>query len=227
VFRDAVLVAAKDLRVEARSRVIANQVLPLGFLVLVLFAFAIDPDSGMLARAAGGLFWIAVLFAALLALQRAFAIESADANRDALRLSGLDGAGIFVGKAAAVGFQLVVLEALLLAGLFVLYGVDIDGPLVPALLLLFAASVAATGGLAAAGTLYAALAAGLRVRETLLPLLLLPVLAPVLIGATRAFESALQGVPGEGWPWVGLLALFGAVYTATGLFAFGALLEES
>jgi heme exporter protein B len=227
VFRDAALVAAKDLRIEAKSRVITNQVLPLAFLVLVLFAFAVDPDSGILIRAAAGLFWIAVLFAALLALQRAFAIESADANRDALRLSGLDAAGVFVGKAAAVGAQLAVLEALLLAGVFVLYGVDIDGAVVPAVMLLAVASVAATGGLAAAGTLYAALAAGLRVRETLLPLLLLPVLAPVLIGATRAFESALQGVPGEGWPWVGLLALFGAVYTATGLFAFGALLEES
>jgi heme exporter protein B len=227
VFRDAALVAAKDLRVEARSRVITNQVLPLAFLVLVLFAFAVDPDSGILARAGAGLFWIAVLFAALLALQRAFAIESADANRDALRLSGLDGAGVFVGKAAAVGAQLLVLEALLLVGLFVLYGVEIDGPLLPGLALLLVTSVAATTGLAAAGTLYAALATGLRVRETLLPLLLLPVLAPVLIGATRAFESALQGVPGEGWAWVGLLAVFGAIYTATGLLAFGALLEES
>jgi heme exporter protein B len=227
MFRDAVLVAAKDLRVEARSRVITNQVVPLGFLVLVLFAFALDPDSGILARAGGGLFWIAVLFAALLALQRAFTIESADANRDALRLSGLDGAGVFVGKAAAVGAQLLALEALLLVGLFVLYGVDIAGPVVPGVLLLAVSSVAATAGLAAAGTLYAALAAGLRVRETLLPLLLLPVLAPVLIGATRAFESALRGVPGEGWAWVGLLAVFGAIYTAAGLLAFGALLEES
>lgn len=227
MFRDAALVAAKDLRVEARSKVTTNQIIPLAFLVLVLFAFALDPDSGILARAAAGLFWIAVLFAALLALQRAFAIESADANRDALRLSGLDGAGVFLGKAAAVGAQLLALEALLLVGVFVLYGTEIEGARIPALVLLLAACLAATVGLAAAGTLYAALAAGLRVRETLLPLLLLPVLAPVLIGASRAFESALHGVPAEGWAWVGLLAVFGAIYTAMGLFAFGALLEES
>jgi heme exporter protein B len=227
VFREAALVAAKDLRVEARSRVTTNQVIPLAFLILVLFAFALDPDSGILARAAGGLFWIAVLFAALLALQRTFSIESADANRDALRLSGLDGAGVFLGKAAAVGAQLLVLELLLLVGVFVLYGAEIEGAIVPALALLLGACLAATAGLAAAGTLYAALAAGLRVRETLLPLLLLPVLAPVLIGASRAFESALQDTPGEGWAWVGLLAVFGAIYTALGLLVFGALLEES
>jgi heme exporter protein B len=85
----------------------------------------------------------------------------------------------------------------------------------------------ATAGLAAAGSIYGALAAGLRVRETLLPLLLLPVVTPVLIGATRAFEAALEGAPGDGWRWVNLLAVFAGVYTAFGLLAFGSLLEES
>jgi heme exporter protein B len=154
-------------------------------------------------------------------------IESADASRDALRLSGLEGAGVFLGKAGAVAVQLLLLEALLLVGVFVLYGAEIEGSLPAALILLAGACLVATAGLAAAGTLYAALAAGLRVRETLLPLLLLPVLAPVLIGASRAFESALEGAPGEGWAWVGLLAVFAAVYSAVGILGFGALLEES
>jgi heme exporter protein B len=227
VFRDAVLVAGKDLRVEARSKVTTNQVVPLAFLVLVLFAFALDPDSGLLVRATAGLYWIAVLFAGLLALQRAFTIEAADANRDGLRLSGLDAGGMFLGKAAAVAVQLLVLEGLLLVGVFIFYGTTIDGDVATAVALLATTCVAATLGVAAAGTLYAALAAGLRVRETLLPLLLLPVLAPVLIGATRAFESALRGGPGEGWEWVGLLAVFAAVYTALGVLGFGTLLEES
>ncbi|MDZ7732298.1 MAG: heme exporter protein CcmB [Acidimicrobiia bacterium] len=81
--------------------------------------------------------------------------------------------------------------------------------------------------MAAAGSLYGVLAAGLRVRETLLPILLLPVVAPVLIGATQAFEAAFDGVPAEGWPWVGLLGIFAVVYTAFGSVAFGPLLEES
>ena len=85
----------------------------------------------------------------------------------------------------------------------------------------------ATIGLAAAGTLYGALAAGLRVRETLLPLLLLPVVAPVLLAATRASEAALGGTTGDGWPWVRLLAVFAVIYVAFGVVAFGPLLEES
>jgi len=222
VLRDALLIAGKDLRIEARSRVALNQVAPFALLVLILFAFALDPDSGVLDRATPGLYWIAVLFSALLAIQRAFAIEASDGNRDALRLSGLDPAGIYLGKVAAVAAQLTVLEVLLGLGVVLLYGSHSGNwPL------LIATCLAATAGIAAAGTLYGVLAAGLRVRETLLPLLLLPVLAPVLIGSTRAFEAARSNTTAEGWPWVALLAVFALTYIIFGVFGFGPLLEES
>jgi heme exporter protein B len=222
MLRDALLSAGKDLRLELRSKVALNQVLPFALLVLVLFAFALDPDKGVLTQATSGLYWIAVLFSALLALQRSFAIESADGNRDALRLSGLDPAGIFLGKVLAVSIQLLVLEALLGLGVVVFYATHIDG-----WGLLIVTSLIATASIAAAGTLFGVLAAGLRVRETLLPLLLLPVLAPVLIGSTRAFEAALNGAPSEGWPWVGLMSVFASLYIVAGVFGFGPLMEES
>ena len=222
MLRDAGLVAAKDLRVEARSRVATNQVVPFALLVLVLFAFALDPDRGILARAAAGLFWVTVLFAAVLAVQRSFAIEAEGDARDALRLSGLDGAGVFLGKAAAVAVQLVLLEAILAVGVTVLYDVPLREVALLALICLLA-----TVGIAAAGIVYGVVAAGLRVRDTLLPLLVLPVLAPVLLAATRASEAALATVPGDAWPWVRLLAVFAAIYTAFGVVAFGPLLEEA
>jgi heme exporter protein B len=96
--------------------------------------------------------------------------------------------------------------------------------------LLVLTAVAATCGLAAVGTLYGGLSAGLRVRDTLLPLLLLPVVAPVLIGASRAFESALgigDRAVSEGWPWLGLLTVFALAYSALGLVAFGPLMEDA
>ena len=220
--RDALLVAGKDLRLEARSRVALNQVLPFALLVLVLFAFALDPDRGLLDAATPGLYWIAVLFSGLLALQRSFSVEAADGNRDALRLSGLDPAGIYLGKVMAVAVQLLVLEVLLGVGVALLYSTHLGGwPL------LLATMGVATAGIAAAGTLYGVVAAGLRVRETLLPLLLLPVLAPVLIGSTRAFEAALGGTPSEGWPWVGLMGVFAVLYVVAGVLGFGPLLEEA
>lgn len=222
MWRDAMVIAGRDLRIERRSRVVTSQVLPFAGLVLVLFAFALDPDRGVLARAAAGLFWVAVLFSALLAIQRSFALEASDEARDGLRLSGLDPAGIFLGKGMAIAAQLLVLEVVLTAGVVVFYDSDLHGPV-----LLVATAVLATVGLAAAGTVYGVLAAGLRVRETLLPLLVLPVVAPVLLASTRAWEAGMAGVPSEGWQWLRILGVFAVVYVAAGILAFGALLEDA
>lgn len=222
MWRDATLVAGKDLRIELRSRVATNQVAPFAIIVLVLFGFALDPDRTVLQTAAPGLFWVAVLFCSLLAVQRSFAVEAVDGAGDGLRLSGLDPAGIFLGKAAAVALELFALEALLAAGIAILYGTTLTGAT-----LLLATSVAATVGLAACGTIYGIMAAGLRVRETLLPLLILPIVAPVLIGATQAWEVALGQSTDDGWKWVTLLAVFAVVYVTLGVLAFGTLLEEA
>jgi heme exporter protein B len=227
VLRAAALVAGKDLRIEVRSRVATNQVIPFAFCVLLVFAFALDPDRSTLSTAAPGLFWVAVLFSTVLGAQRSFAVEGADGTRDALRLSGLDPAGVFLGKAGALAVQLLVLELLLGVGVLVLYTTDIRAS---GAVLLVVTALVTTAGLAATSTLFGALSAGVRVRETLLPLLLIPTVTPVLIGATRAYEAAL-GTGGastsEGWPWVGLLGVFALAYSAFGLLGFGALMEEA
>jgi len=222
LWREAGLVAGKDLRIEMRSRVALQQIAAFGVIVLLLFAFALDPDRGILPRVAPGLFWVTVLLSALLAISRAFAIESENGALDGLRLAGLDGAAIFLGKAAAIAVQLVALEIVLAVGVFLMYDVRVVG-----LVALVPAALAATAGLAAAGTVYGALAGGLRLRETLVPLLVLPVVAPVMIGGTRAFEAALAGTTAQAWPWVQLLTVFAVVYVMMGVLAFGPLLEES
>lgn len=221
MWRDAALVAGKDLRVELRSRVTTNQVAPYAVLVLLLFGIAFDQDRPLLQQAAPGLFWIAVLLCCLLAVQRSFALEASDGARDGLRLSGMDTGGIFIGKAAAIAVQLVGLEVLLAFGAVVLFGTDLRDPA-----LLVVTALVATAGLAAAGTLYGAMAAGLRVRETLLPLLVMPVVAPVLLAATQAWRSALGQSTDGGWRWLGLLACFAALYSTAGVLGFGTLLEE-
>jgi heme exporter protein B len=222
ILAEARLVAAKDLRVEARSRVTVQQIVPFGVIVLILFAFAIDPDRGLLPRLAPGLFWAAVLLASLLAVNRSFAIEEANNARDGLRLAGLDGASIFLGKAAAVAVELALLEVVLGIGVIVLYDVTPHQGLV-----LFLSALAATVALAATGTVYGIVAAGLRVRETLVPLLVLPAVTPVMLGATRAFESALDGASSDAWPWVQLLGACAVLAVIVGVLAFGPLLEEA
>ena len=221
----AVAVARKDLTIEWNSRILVNQVAPFAAIVMVLFAFALD-NEGILQRVAPGLVWLATLFSMLVVIQRTFAVESADGALDALRVAGVDPSAIFAGKSLALMVQLFALELLLVGTAVVLYGVEMTlGGFAEVLVTM----VTATVGLACVGTLYGGLAAGARGRETLLPLLLLPVVAPVLIGATRATEAAF-GSGGtkvsEGWPWIVLLAVFAVIFTAVGSVAFGPLVDE-
>ena len=223
MWRDSLLVAGKDLRIEARSKVGLSQVAPFGIVALVLFAFALGPDRSLMAKGAPGLFWVAVLFCTVLAVQRSVSVESGDGARDGLRLSGLDPAGVFLGKSAAVAAQLVVLEAVLGVGVVLLYGARIEVPWLVAV-----SCVLGTVGLAATGTLYGALSAGLPVRETLLPFLFLPIAAPVLLAGTRMWQAALAGgVASEATPWLRLLVVFDAVYVALGIVVFGPIQESA
>jgi heme exporter protein B len=219
------LVAAKDLRIELRSRILINQVLPFAAIVMVLFAFALDKDD-LLERVAPGLIWLATLFSMLIVVQRSFAVEAADGALDALRTAGIPAQGIFFGKAIALGLQLVVLEVLLFFAAFVLYDSRVG---LAGVGLLITSALAASCGLGLVGTLYGGLTTGAKGRESLLPLLLLPVVAPVLIGATRATEAAL-GVGGismrEGWAWVALLVTYALIFGIGGSIGFGPLVDD-
>lgn len=218
-------IARRDLLVEWRSRVVTNQVIPFAVLVMVMFAFALDSDA-VLERVAPGLVWLATIFSVLFLTARSFAVETADGALDAMRSAGVNPTAIYLGKAVAVAVQLLVLDVALVVAAVVLYRADVS---LGGGVLLVTTILVATTGLASVATLYGGLAAGTKGRETLLPLLLLPVVAPVLIGATRATESAFgtNGIEvSEGWPWLGLLAVFAVLFSVVGAVAFGPLVDE-
>jgi heme exporter protein B len=221
--RIALTVAVKDLRVEWRSRVAIDQVLPFAAIVMIMFAFALD-STEVLERVAPGLVWLATLFSMLVLVQRQFAIEKADGALDALRVAGIDPGAVFWGKSLALAVQLAVLEVILLGAAVLLYRTELR---LEGAVLLVGTWVAATVALAAVGTLYGGLAAGASGRETLLPLLVFPVVAPVLIGATRAVEAALGtvGATSDGWPWLGLVTVFAIAFGVGGTLAFAPLID--
>ena len=222
MYSDIWLVTNKDLRIEWRSRVTFSQVVPFALTVLVLFGFALDANRGVLTTATSGLFWLTVLFVTVVAVQRSTAIETSDGARRALLLSGIEPSAVFAGKALAIAVQILGVEVLMVGGVLVFYGATVES-----LPLLLATCAVATFGIAASGTLLGALVAGVKARETVLPILLLPVLAPVLIAASRAFDDALGVLAVDGWAWLGLLAGFGVVNALLGTLAYGPLLEET
>lgn len=222
-FTQTRLIAAKDLEIEWRSQAMLVRALPFAGVLLLLFAIALDPDRGLLPRLAPGLFWLAILLSALLAIGRTFAVERANRAGLGLVLSGLDPAAMYLGKAAALLVELLALELVVAVGMAALYDVQIVEPGIGV-----AGTIAATAGIAAAGTLYGAfLVGGDGSSDSLLALLVLPVLLPVLLAGTRVLEAATTGSSGGDAAWLGLLVVFAALYGGLGLLTFGSLLEEA
>jgi len=214
--------AAKDLRIEVRGRYGIGVVLPFAATLLIAFGLSLGPGRTLLRDTAPGLLWLAMLFASVLAFRRSYESEGEDGALEGLLLSPVDRAAVFLGKAAAVAVQLVVLEVLvvlLVAGLFGLSLAQRPVQLAGALVL-------GTIGLAAVGSLFGVLSESPRAREAVFPLLVLPLATPVLVAGVKATELATTGPGGEAGSWLGLLVAFDLVFLAAGTLVFGYLLED-
>ena len=212
------LVAGKDLRIEVRSRVLLWQVVPFGVMALLLSGLALGPNQAGHSSAAPGLFYLVVVLVALLMINRSAAVEATPGTRASVATLGLDPAGVFLGKAAALAVELWLTAIVLLAGSVVVLHTALHGTLeaVPSI-------VVTLGAIAGAGTLYGALTSGGNA-ATLLPVLSLPTFAPLLIAGERSFNSALHGGALLQWWVISVVAL--AVYLALGILLYG-VLEES
>ena len=146
-----------------------------------------------------------------MAISRSMTIERDDEALVGLNLSGVDPIAIFLGKTCAIAIQLLVLEIFLGVGIILLYRSEVED-----VWLLVATGLFACIAVSALGTIFGFLASGLGVRETLLPILLLPLLLPVLIGATRAFDDALGVAAINGWNWFAFVAGLTVLLTGVG-----------
>jgi heme exporter protein B len=192
-------------------------------LVLVLFGFALGPDAKRLAQAAPGLLWLALVFAGVLAVSRLHVLEADDGALEQLALYPVPRRAIYLGKLLAGAGLMLLLGVVLSALVGILFGVDVLAA-APALALTVLLGAV---GFAAVGTFYAALTVRLRSREVLLPLLLLPVVAPLLLAAVKATTAALGADPfGELAVWLQLLAAFDVVMVVVAGGTYGHLLEE-
>ncbi len=149
-------------------------------MMYVVFHFVLPGDSSELA--AKGLLWVAIVFTALLGLSRAFAAEREQGVIDGLVLAPSDRSAIWLGKALSVLAFLVLAEVVALPA-FALFFSGVDGPMIGGIVL-------ADVGIAAVGTLLAAMAAASRARELLLPLLFLPLAIPIIVGGVGASVTA-------------------------------------
>jgi heme exporter protein B len=212
----------KELQTEFRSRELLTTTIVFVLIMIVLFSFNLNPTAEESRRFGPGLLWLAFLFAASLMLQSCFVREQNNDTLSALRLSVSDPFAIFLSKLCANTIFLLLTELLLLPIFAVLYNVPLLG-VFPQLVLVFSLG---SLGLSVTGTAVSAISAQARMRELLLPLLLLPLWIPLLLPAKEATAELLAEDPVLRWDWVAILIVFDIIFL-TAVWLFGEyLLEE-
>lgn len=212
----------KDLVTEWRSRDRVVSMVLFALLAVVIFHFALPTSSTFRpAEAAPGLLWVTYLFAGLLGFNRAFALELENDALAGLALAPTDRGWIFLGKAAANFVLLGLVQAVTAVGLALAFGLDLAPVAAPL------AGVVALGslGICALGTLFGSMAVRTRYREVMLPLLMLPLMVPILLGAVRA-TSALLAEGRVPFPSLQLLIVTDAVYLIASFLGFEYVLDE-
>ena len=216
--RGALAILLKDVRIEWRTRESVASVFVLGVLLLVVFSVAHDPEPAAAPALAPAVLWVTFVFTGLLGVQRGFLLERENDCLAGLLSAPLDPASIYAGKLAANVVLLGVMQAIVvpLVGLFL--HLDLL-PVLPGLALVL---LLGNLGFAALATLFAAIAVRTRAREVMLPLLLLPLLVPLLIGSVEATRAVLAEGLSAAREGVAVLVAFDVVFTVAGwlLFAY-------
>ena len=206
---------AKDLRLEWRSKDALNAMGFFALLVVVIFALSFDPTAEESRRIAGGIFWVAFLFAAVVALNQTWAREMRNSVLDAYRVSPASASALFFSKVLGNFLFVGLIEAIVAPLFIVFYNLRPLGPLWQ----LVAVFLLGTWALVANGTFFAALSLRTRNREVMLPLLLFPISVPALLSMVEATTTLLAG-DGSAGMWIKMLAGYDVIFTVAGLLLF-------
>ncbi len=212
LFRQALLIARKDLSVELRTKESLNAAAAFSIAILLLFSFAFDVASAETREILGGLLWLVFVFAGALVFNRGFARELPNECLDTLLSSNLSAASLLIGKGIANWLVLLLVELISLVVFGIFYNLRWwSHPGLLALVLTLA-----TWGVSILGAVFGALTVNLRLRELMLPVIIYPVLIPLLIAAIELTNAAFADGPvaAEVLIWWRVLIVFDIVFTA-------------
>ncbi len=211
----------KDVKIELRSKEAFSASFVFSVIVLVIFNFALDLTTEDALRLAPGFLWVAFAFGGILALNRSFALEKEDGCAQALTLAPVDRGAVYVGKLLANITFMLAMEIIILPLFIVLFNIEAIGS-IALLLLVF---LLGTIGFASVGTIFSAVAANTRMREVMLPVLLLPITVPVLIAAVMTTAYAL-GVRDDVSFWFKFLVAYDIIFFVVSFLLFEYVVEE-
>lgn len=223
MFRHALAIAGKDLRLEWRTRTSLLSAVVFAALTLLVFNFARDPTAVATLDLAPSVLWVTVAFASVVAMNRAFTVERENGAFDGLLLAPISREQIFLGKYLANLVFVLGVEAVALPLFILFFNLDLGRALGPVLLTL----LLATTGFVAVGTLFSAIVARTRFAELMLPVLLLPFMVPPLIYAVKVTVPLFAGRPlSEVMPGLSFLLVYDVVFMTLALLLFPAVVDE-
>lgn len=219
-WRKVIAITWKDVLSEMRTREIVFSVLVFTFLVIVTFNFAFGNNPGTMELVAAGMLWVTFAFAGILSLNRAFVVEKEEGCLEGLMVCPMSREVIYLGKMLGSLLFMLVIEAIALPIFAFLFNLTLS----PQLIII---TVLTTIGFAAVGTLFSALAVNTRAREMILPILFLPIVAPIIIGAVEASKLALSGEPWSAMAtWLQIIGAFDVIFLGVSFLVFTFVIEE-
>ncbi len=215
-------IVAKDLRAEVRAKEILSTMIAFSVLAVVVFGLAFDLRVPRAEMVAPGVLWVVVLFAGVLGLNRVFGAEVDRGSLSALLLAPVDRSAIYFGKLISQALFILAMEVFIVPIILVIFGVNLFNPWILAGLAL------GTLGYASVGTLFAALTAGTRARETMLPILLLPVMVPIFVAGVGLTANVLDGRTfAEFGRWFIILGVYDLVFVTIAFLVFDLIWEDA
>ncbi len=211
----------KDLKIELQTKEAFSASFVFSLMVLMIFNFTLDLTTEEALQMGSGFLWIAFAFGGVLALNRSFALERDENCVQGLQLMPVDRGGIYLGKCLANVIFMLITELILLPLFAVFFNTDI----VARLPYLLTVVVLGTVGFSSVGTLFSAIAVHTRMREVILPILLLPITVPVLIAAVETTAYAL-GADTDPSFWFRLLVVYDVIFVTVSFLTFGYVLQE-
>jgi heme exporter protein B len=211
----------KDVQAELRSRELIGSMALFALLAVLVFSFALDLNREGKLDAISGVLWVTLIFASILGLNRSMAMERDQGNLDALLLAPISRSAIYVGKLTGNLVFVLAVAVVLALTISVLFNASLFDPRVILVMALGAV------GYSTVGTLLAAMSVQTRARESLLPIIMLPIALPLLLAAVRATSALLTGAPEDQWlPWLTILAVLDVIYLVLSVLLFEFVVED-
>ena len=222
-FRPIFAIFYKDFVLEFRTKETLSSMLIFAVLVMVIFNFAFEQERQLMTRIAPGVLWVAILFSGVLGLNRSFAQEKEFGALEGTLLAPVDRGAIYLGKMLASSLFLIVTELIL----FPVFEIFFNVGFFARFHLLLPVIILATLGFSALGTVFSAVAMNTRMKEVMLPILLLPMSVPVMIAAVESTSAILAGQPVELiYDWLKILSAFFIVSLTASYLLFEFVLVE-